>query len=51
VNGELHFDFTRHPGAATTRTAIALLASAGASESVIAMARERAERLAPTSAE
>ncbi|MDZ4257572.1 MAG: hypothetical protein U0974_05090 [Gemmatimonadales bacterium] len=41
----LHFDFRRHPGPATTRTAIALLASCGAPSAVIERATIRAHEL------
>jgi len=45
TDGALQFDFKRHEGPATTRTAIALLQAAGASDAVVAMARRRADQL------
>ncbi len=45
ADGMLQFDFKRHDGPATTRTAIALLQAAGASDEVVQMARRRATEL------
>jgi len=45
TDGALQFDFKRHEGPATTRTAIALLQAAGASDAVVAMARRTADQL------
>jgi DNA mismatch repair ATPase MutS len=43
--GGLCFDYRRHAGPATTRTAIALLEATGAPAAVIAAARARADQL------
>jgi DNA mismatch repair ATPase MutS len=41
----LSFDYRRHPGAATTRTAIALLEASGAPNALVEAARARADEI------
>lgn len=43
TTGGVSFDYRRHPGPATTRTALALLEAAGAPKAVVEAARVRAE--------